>query len=396
METEIIWIIIFLLICIFLILPLILTIINIVKLFKQLCKTDKKSSNEVNNNQKKTKHKVTSEFLTFFLGILFSIILYAVCGFQDYNVALRIGGGEMTLHAPIASWSMPTVIAILTLGIISYYIISKKKLDLSPIVIVCAMSGILICSIYMIIFIIQICNENVFGNAYFYLLYLTLFPINYILCAIRAEIDIMRTYKEMPIMPRDYNNKFLNACNKILILYDVDKWPLIATILALPLVVILICILVLFGQRPDEAIQAFLETSDWTLSTKVSPPSVYYDAHYLCTVSLQGHKELVKPTRMGIRRGEKIIVNRQLCIANAFEDLIAEKTPKFHRFIRHIYDKYGFPLSKYITNAWTADITYILMKPLEYVFLIVLYLFDKKPENRIAMQYTGKKVMQLQ
>ena len=299
----------------------------------------------------------------------------------------------MTLHAPIASWSMPTVIAILTLGILSYYIISKKKLDLSPIVIVCSMSGILICSIYMIIFIIQICNENVFENAYFYLLYLTLFPINYILCAIRAEIEIMRVYKEMPIMPRDYDNKFLNACNKILILYDVDKWPLIAIILALPLAIILICILVLFGQRPDEAIQAFLETSDWTLSTKISPPSVFYDAHYLCTVSLQGHKKIVKPTRMGIRRGEKIVVNRQLCIANAFEDLIAEKTPKFHKFIRYIYDKYGFPLSKFITNAWLADITYILMKPLEYVFLIVLYIFDKKPENRIAMQYTGKKAI---
>ena len=77
----------------------------------------------------------------------------------------------------------------------------------------------------------------------------------------------------------------------------------------------LFCILVLFGQRPDEAIKAFLETSDWTLSTKISPPSVTYDAHYLCTVSLRGHKNIVKPIRMGIRRGEKIVVNRQLCIA---------------------------------------------------------------------------------
>ena len=29
------------------------------------------------------------------------------------------------------------------------------------------------------------------------------------------------------------------------------------------------------------------------------------------------------------------------------------------------------------------------MKPLEWIFLIVLYLFDVKPENRIATQYIG-------
>lgn len=114
----------------------------------------------------------------------------------------------------------------------------------------------------------------------------------------------MREYKEKNLVPKEYENKFLNSCSKIL--YDIDKWPLISVIFCIPLIVILICILVLCGQRPDEAIRAFLETSDWTLSTKVSPPPVTYDAHYLCTVSLKGHKQLVKPIRMGLRRGEKI------------------------------------------------------------------------------------------
>ena len=201
----------------------------------------------------------------------------------------------------------------------------------------------------------------------------------------------MKKYKEQGIGgKREYKNKFLNKCNKIL--NDVDNWPIFAVILAIPLFAILICILMLFGQRPDEAIKAFLETSDWTLSQKISPPPVTYDAHYLCTVSLKGHKQIVKPTRMGIRRGEKIVVNRQLCIANAFEDLIKEKTPRFHHFIRYIYDKYGYPLSKHINTAVQADITYILMKPLEWIFLITLYLFDKKPENRINLQYIGNKV----
>lgn len=263
----------------------------------------------------------------------------------------------------------------------------NKKLNLPPLVIVGAMSGIFICSIYIIIYIIQL-SMNIQTVS---ILYLTLFPINYILCSIRAVMEIMKIYKEKNIQAREYKNKFLNKCSKIF--YNIENWPIIAIVLSIPFTAILICILILFGQRPDEAIKAFLETSDWTLSTKISPPSVTYDAHYLCTVSLRGHKNIVKPIRMGIRRGEKIVVNRQLCIANAFEDLIQERIPKFHHFIRHIYDKYGYPLSKHINNEIEADITYLIMKPLEWIFLIVLYLFDEKPENRIATQYIGKKIV---
>ena len=150
-------------------------------------------------------------------------------------------------------------------------------------------------------------------------------------------------------------------------------------------------ILTLLGQQPDSLIQAFTQTSDWQLSTKISPPPIEKDAHYLCTVSLRGHKEIVKPLRYGIRRGNKIVVNRQLCVANAFEDFIQEKTPRFHKWIRHIYDTYGYPLSKHIRTAPLADITYWCMKPLEYFFVFILYLLDVHPEDRIAIQYLPKK-----
>ena len=354
-----------------LIVPLILTIINIINLFK-----------------KKRIKENTTDILTFVLGITFTSILYFISGFKDYTESLRLGGLEINVHSPIASWSMPTVLTILLLGIVSYYLIRRKKLELPPLIIICAMSGVTICSIYMIMFLIQICNKSLVENFIYGLPYLALFPINYILCSIRAIIDIMKKYKEKNLKAKEYDNKFLNICNKII--YNIDTWPIVAIILSIPLTTVLIGILVLFGQRPDEAIKAFLETSDWTLSSKISPPDVIYDGHYLCTVSLKGHKKIVKPIRMGIRKGEKIVVNRQLCIANAFEDLIMEKMPRFHHFVRYIYDKYGFPLSKYIKKAWQADITYIVMKPLEWIFLIVLYVFDKKPENRIATQYTIK------
>jgi hypothetical protein len=165
---------------------------------------------------------------------------------------------------------------------------------------------------------------------------------------------------------------------------------LVAVIALLPVLGVLVALLVLFGQQPDSIIKVFTQTSDWILSGEISPPPVAYDTHYLCTVSLRGHKRLVKPIRYGIRRGEKIVVNRQLCVANAFEQLLEEKTPHFHRKIRRFYDTYGYPISKHINTAFAADVVYVLMKPLEWFFVLVIYMFDPKPENRINSQYMPK------
>ena len=351
-----------------LILPIVLTIINLLNLFIK-----KKISEDI------------FDILTMFLGVVLTIFLYYIMDYPDYYIP-RIIGGDL-LHAPIASWSMPTILVILAVGVISFFIIKKKKLNLPPIIIVISMSGILLCTIFMILFIIQI-SKNIKED--FLLIFFYIFPINYIMCSIRRELEVMKYYKEN-YEEKNYKNKFLNYCNKIV--KNVNMWPFFSVIFLMPLMMILVGILVLFGQRPDECIKAFLETSDWTLSKEISPPPIEpeFNGHYLCTVSLKGHKNIVKPTRIGIRNGKKIIVNRQLCVANAFEDLIKEKTPKFHYFIRTIYDKYGYPLSKHIKKSWQADLIYIVMKPLEWIFLITLYLYDVKPENRIALQYIGNK-----
>lgn len=157
-----------------------------------------------------------------------------------------------------------------------------------------------------------------------------------------------------------------------------------------PLLGILIGILFLFGQKPDAVIKAFTETSDWTLSQRVAPQNIYYDEHYLCTVAAGGHEKIVKPGRLGVRHGHQVIVNRQLCVANAFEQVLEERLPRLHKRVRHFYDTYGFPAAKLIRSRYTADVIYFLMKPLEWLFLIVLYLTDVNPEDRIAVQYTGK------
>jgi hypothetical protein len=146
--------------------------------------------------------------------------------------------------------------------------------------------------------------------------------------------------------------------------------------------------MLLFGQKPDSIITAFTNTADWTLSQKIPPPRIDYEGHYLCTVAACGDEKVVKPIRAGKRHGRLIVVNRQLLVANAFEDLIKERTPRFHKIVRTIYDKVGLPISKYINTKKRSNVVYFIMKPLEWLFVIVLYTFDKNPENRIAIQYT--------
>jgi hypothetical protein len=162
--------------------------------------------------------------------------------------------------------------------------------------------------------------------------------------------------------------------------------------MAIPLLGIALGILTLFGQSPDSIIQAWTQTSDWTFSQQVAPPNLPMDMHYLCTVAARGHQPLVKPLRMGRRHGHWVLVNRQLAVANAFEELIQERTPRLHKVIRGAYDRYGYPIANHIHSPWAADVVWLVMKPAEWFFLGVLYLCDCKPENRIAVQYPHKEL----
>jgi hypothetical protein len=135
-------------------------------------------------------------------------------------------------------------------------------------------------------------------------------------------------------------------------------------------------------------VKVWTETTTWTFSQREHPPYwPQHHGHYLCTVAACGHPRIVKPLRLGLRHGETIIVNRQLMVANAYEDMLKRHFKKIHHIARSIYDRYGYPISKHITNKFASDVVYILMKPLEIFFLANLYLFELKPENVIRRQY---------
>ena len=356
--------------------PVLLSIINLIYLFN--LKKDELSK----------KGEIKVEVTTMIIGSLFMFIFLASgltnITYKDWNESIFY----FQIHTPIATEMTLTICIFILVAILGYLVLRFAKINnLSPLVLVLAMSALYIGAIVAGLWIGQVFKIDAKN------LILILFPLNVIVIFIKVIKDVVikwnleHKYKERVLK----DNKLINLCNKIL--NNALNWPWLALVFMVPLLGILIGVLAVFGQAPDSVIKAFTETAEWNLSTKLPAQSLESstNGHYLCTVAAGGHKEIVKPIRLGRRGGKYIVVNRQLCIANAFEQIIEEKAPKFHYLVRSFYDKYGYPVAKHINSKYTADFVYFLMKPLEWIFLIVIYLFDNKPENRIAIQYLPKK-----
>jgi len=141
--------------------------------------------------------------------------------------------------------------------------------------------------------------------------------------------------------------------------------------------------------HPRGALDVFARTCTHSLSTlplELTYPSC--SGHYLCTIAAHGHPALVRPERLGLRRGRIIIVNRQLAVANAFEDLLHTRWPRVGKAARTCYDRLAIPICGYIRRRWLANLIYLAMKPAEWLFFLALLAFDPcSPEQRIDRMY---------
>lgn len=261
-------------------------------------------------------------------------------------------------------------------GFLALFVIRIRYKRLSPLVTVILFSFVFLQIACWVIYMIQLFEH--IGRLSVQLAYFGF--SNLLIYEVRVIISVIKAF---PV--EKYRNVAFSFPNRLL--YNSRNWSWMALLLMFPVLAICMLLLCLFGQQPDSLVKAFTETSDWLLSRQVSPPKLPHTGHYLCTVSVQGHPKLVKPLRWGIRGGNRIWVNRQLLVANAFEQILEERIPRIHRVVRYLYDRYGYPIAKHITTPHSADAVYILMKPLEFFFLIVIYCFDLYPESRIARQY---------
>jgi hypothetical protein len=348
--------------------PIFFTICNIVF----LCKL--KSSTE------EGKFRAFVDIAGMLAGTIYTLIFFGF--FFDFGIESFFLLDSRFAFTSRSSEYAPTIIVLMVISLVGFYILRFFRHKLPPIpkclCLAVLFIGIVLCVVYIIQIFGDLASELlIFG-------YALLFPLNIIFCFIRL-VWACAWEETSNAETLETDGKLTRLCKKSL--KEGQTWLVIFAFAVLIYIVITI-VLILFGQSPDAAIRAFTQTSDWTLSAyNLPPPERIPSGHYLYTTALRGSKEFVKPLRLGIRGGEKIVVNRQLCVANAFEQYIMEKTPHFHKVVRALYDKYGYPLSIHITTKKRANMVYALMKPLEWFFVLFLYCFDKHPENRIAMQY---------
>jgi len=322
--------------------------------------------------------------LTMGIGLLEYVFLYQLLWETagDYDKQIY----DIAIHYSIASDYCLSFALPIALGFLGLMVLGLIPADrLSPIVSAVATAWVVVGNIVGCVFAAQIWS----GNRMPEVLWLYLYHFNMLVLSVTHVRKVLREQVEIL---NERNRVFRHGWMRKLypLISGMSRMRAFYFLMLFPVAGILEILLILFGQGADGVVKAFTMTADWTFSTQVPPPPVEYEGHYLCTVAAGGHRKIVKPIRYGMRRGEKIVVNRQLCIANAFEELIQERMPRFHRAVRGFYDAHGYPLSRLITTPARADFVYLLMKPLEWIFLGGLYLLDVNPERRIARQYQGK------
>lgn len=326
------------------------------------------------SSPKPVKKKKQQPTIVLWFGLfgcfLEAIFIYIIKEMTFYDWSESLVNSQK--HALIWSGAYPTFFTLAALTLLALIIYSYRDANsLSPLANIFCISGILGGVVLLLVF------DNQLQVASFHTFFLLIYSFHLLWVRIK-EWQQDRT-------EISYENRLLQWLHQLL--NKSRNWPWLAVLVALPTLALVVLVLMLFGQQPDSMIKAWTNTADWAFSQKIPPQNLIIDEHYLCTVAAGGHENVVKPQRMGVRHGHPVVVNRQLCIANAFEQVLEEKTPRFHRFLRRNYDRYGYPFAKHIKKKWAMDLIYYLMKPLEWLFLLVLYLVDRKPENRIAMQY---------
>lgn len=337
-------------------------------------------TNLLNSGQSKPHAYIDSSILFFLIiGHLSILVSQLIHRYVDYYNQIDPIDFQYT---PLSFKHILSFIFFYILNAVSSFYVWKKGKKLPPLSFTLAICSMIYWVIICIPWSIQFLeHSNSYQNSDWIFM---LAPLSFILFNLLLFIRVIKSSDSNPIRDQ-YKNKFLNYLNnKLIASQKTSTWILI---FFFPFLLLILCILMLFGQYPDSLIKVFTDTSTWTLSQKSHPPFLDHQGHYLCTVAACGSPQIVKPQRIGFRHGNPIIVNRQLAIANAFENLIEIKFPKTHRIIRKNYDKYGYPLSKKITTSFGANLTYLLMKPLEWFFLVFIYLFSMKPEELIHRQY---------
>lgn len=304
------------------------------------------------------------------LLILFPIIFFSISG--KYNSCC----GDT---APFSPDHALTIYVIIGLSLVAYFLSARRKRVYPPVPEVAVNAFLIIGIVFNLFLMYQIQNED------YWALDVPVLAL-FLKRLIKNHHEIIQFLVEEHEASSELNDALLNIL----------KYPLwvklpFFILCAIPALFLVSAVLLLFGQKPDSAIQAFTQTYKHGLSQiDHECAGVVCGDDYLCTIGSRGHQTLIRPVRSGWRGGRSIVCSRQLLICNAFEELMMHYTPRVHQFLRRIYDRLGRWIIKhhnFFRNKWVADLSYLFLKPMEWIFLIILYSHDRHPEGRIARQY---------
>ena len=108
---------------------------------------------------------------------------------------------------------------------------------------------------------------------------------------------------------------------------------------------------------------------------------------FIVTAAAQGHPRLVGSRDLG----QAFPVNRQLQRLKAAELVLAVTLPRTHRRLRRLYNRVGPRVARGIHTAWLADVSYLLLKPLEWSMWLLVRGIAGVPKRTIEKVYDAGK-----
>jgi hypothetical protein len=103
------------------------------------------------------------------------------------------------------------------------------------------------------------------------------------------------------------------------------------------------------------------------LSLPDHPPSCF-----VVTATLRGHEGLIGSLCEIRRDGVVRVASRQLLVFWQLEEVWSNRHPRSHRVFRKFYNRIGPKVAGLIRSRFTADVLYLLLRPLELLSVVVL------------------------
>jgi len=339
----------------------------------------------IKSARKILKHRTADNVLPIQANEKFALIVMPILG----NLSLFLFRED----AELLDWRYIIVIWVLTFVSIYFYFLSRtKKHTTGPLTLVAIPSALTMGTILALLQFVHFIPFFLIGGSFaasplffFSIFVFPAFSLIQVTILFAVELYCALQYNKNIVLNDINKNDLINGLATIYF----GKYYLIAQVISFPIFITIVqYVFIIVTQKPDSIIQAFIESRDGLFSQGTCNICVSNsNPEYLCTIAAFGSDKIVKPLHYGYRQGNTIRVNRQLKICNAFEEMIAEKTPTIHKCLRAFYDGLQIPIEKWKKIKLVSNILYIIIKPMEWTFLLALYVFEKYPETKIGKQY---------